>query len=95
MEHKAVLTNGKLRKTSQKGMKKVQPCWPKSIKCKLNENSLPYQSEKNADKSKKLGFFHDALHHILKKCKVFPLPVFFLVACVMQSLTRGWKNRKF
>lgn len=36
---------------------KVRPRRPKSIKCKLNENSLPYQSEKNADKSKKLGFF--------------------------------------
>ena len=58
MERKAGLTNGELLKQniSQRN-EKVRPRRPKSIKCKLNENSLPYQSEKNVDKSKKLGFF--------------------------------------
>lgn len=71
---------------------KVRPRRPKSIKCKLNENSLPYQSEKMLIKVKSWVFFCDALHHVLEKCKVFPLSVFCLAACVMQSLTRGWKQ---
>ena len=40
-------------------------------------------------KVKSWVFFCDALHHVLEKCKVFPLSVFCLAACVMQSLTRG------
>ena len=66
-------THGELRKKSR-------PRWPKSIKSKFNENSLPYQSKKNADKSKKLGFFRNTLQHVPEKCKLFALSVSCLAA---------------
>ena len=73
-------THGELRKKSRKGRKKTRSRSPRSIKSKFNENSLPYQSKKNADKSTELGFFRNTLQHVPEKCKFFALSVSCLAA---------------
>ena len=92
MERKAGLTNGELSKTSHKGMKRFDHAGLNLLSVSWKKTACLIKVKKMLIKVKSWVFFCDALHHVLEKCKVFPLSVFCLAACVMQSLTRGWKQ---